>query len=54
MSVEGGPLSTQGAMSPRQQPPTVLWVLVSLDSSSVHKCLKMSPSATVYTFVYRD
>lgn len=54
MSVEGGPLSTQGAMSPRQQPPTVLWVLVSLDSSSVHKCLKMSPSATVYTFAYRD
>lgn len=52
--LDGKPLSPQEAMSPRQQPPTVLLVLVSLDSSSVHKCLKMSPSTTVYTSAYRD
>lgn len=48
------PLATLGALSPRQQPPTFPLVLVSLDSSSVHECLKMSPSTRVYTFAYKD
>lgn len=54
MDHDGRPLATLGALSPRQQPPTVPLVLVSLDSSSVHECLKMSPPTRVYTFAYKD